>query len=82
MPQVHWGKTRYFRLGPVSIGSEAYHMVSGYGSARGELNHTERSHLLLKTFILNSIFSIYTAWQNTSHQTQVVTDTSEVKQIQ
>ena len=52
-------------------------MVSGLGSARGEVNHTERSHYFLQTFIEQYI-GICTAWQNTSHHTstQVVTDTS------
>ena len=51
-------------------------MVSGLGSARGELNHTERSHYFLK-HLLEQYFSICTAWQNTSHQTSTtgVTDT-------
>ena len=57
--QLHWGKTRHLGWGLVSIGSEAYHVVSGFGSARGELNHTERSHYFLKHLFLTVFHHIY-----------------------
>ena len=34
-------------------------MVSGFGSARGELNHTERSHYFLKHLFLTVFPHIY-----------------------
>ena len=34
-------------------------MVSGFGSARGELNHTERSHYFLKHLLLMVFHHIY-----------------------